>query len=252
MQCLEHGDVIALLGQVAGAGQAGRAGTHHRHLMAVGSGLLGCGGGIRVVPVRHKTLQPADAHGLAVQAPDAVLLALALLRTHPAAHCRQWAGGGDDLICLFKLTLGHLFDELRNPDHDRAALHAGLILAVQAAARLVQRHLFRIPQCDLFKILIANIRLLCGHRILFHTQVCHDYSASFLNRLQTSSCLCISKSRYIWFRFTARSQSTLCPSKSGPSTQANFISPPTLSRQPPHIPVPSIMIGLMETVVGIP
>ena len=50
----------------------------------------------------------------------------------------------------------------------------------------------------------------------------------------------------------ASSKSTRWPSKSGPSTQANFVSPPTLRRQPPHIPVPSIMMGFMLTTVLIP
>ena len=42
------------------------------------------------------------------------------------------------------------------------------------------------------------------------------------------------------------------PSNSGPSTQAYFVSPSTETRQPPHIPVPSTMIALSETVVGMP
>ena len=47
----------------------------------------------------------------------------------------------------------------------------------------------------------------------------------------------------------ASSKSTRWPSKSGPSTQANFVSPPTVRRQPPHMPVPSIMIGFIEMTV---
>ena len=50
----------------------------------------------------------------------------------------------------------------------------------------------------------------------------------------------------------ASSKSTSWPSKSGPSTQANFVSPPTVRRQPPHMPVPSIMMGFMETTVLMP
>ena len=46
------------------------------------------------------------------------------------------------------------------------------------------------------------------------------------------------------------SKSTRLPSNSGPSTQTNFVFPPTLTRHPPHIPVPSIMIVFRETVVG--
>ena len=52
--------------------------------------------------------------------------------------------------------------------------------------------------------------------------------------------------------FIARLKSTKCPSNSGPSTQANFTWSPTTKRQAPHIPVPSIIMGFMETMVGIP
>ena len=38
---------------------------------------------------------------------------------------------------------------------------------------------------------------------------------------------------------------------SGPSTQANLISEPTCTRHAPHIPVPSTIIGLRLTTVGI-
>ena len=48
------------------------------------------------------------------------------------------------------------------------------------------------------------------------------------------------------------SKLTRWPSKSAPSTQANFIFPPTVTRQDPHIPVPSTMIELRLTTVGMP
>ena len=41
----------------------------------------------------------------------------------------------------------------------------------------------------------------------------------------------------------------LWPSKSGPSTQANLTLSPTLTRQPPHMPVPSTISGLRLTMV---
>ena len=43
---------------------------------------------------------------------------------------------------------------------------------------------------------------------------------------------------------------TLWASNSGPSTQAYLVSPPMVTRQPPHIPVPSTMIALSETMVS--
>ena len=47
-------------------------------------------------------------------------------------------------------------------------------------------------------------------------------------------------------------KSTRWPSNSGPSTQANFVSSPTVTRQPPHMPVPSTMIGFSDTTVLMP
>ena len=47
-------------------------------------------------------------------------------------------------------------------------------------------------------------------------------------------------------------KSTRWPSKSGPSTQANFVSLPTVTRHDPHMPVPSTMIALSETIVLTP
>ena len=52
-------------------------------------------------------------------------------------------------------------------------------------------------------------------------------------------------------RLSISSKSTSCPSNSGPSTQTNFVFPPTETRQAPHIPVPSTMMVLSETSVGI-
>ncbi len=57
-------------------------------------------------------------------------------------------------------------------------------------------------------------------------------------------------SKYV--RSANRSKSTSCPSNSGPSTQANRVMPPTSTRQPPHMPVPSTMTGLSETMVFTP
>ena len=40
--------------------------------------------------------------------------------------------------------------------------------------------------------------------------------------------------------------------ETGPSTQANLVSPLTVRRQPPHMPVPSTMMVFMETMVLMP
>ena len=60
-----------------------------------------------------------------------------------------------------------------------------------------------------------------------------------------------SRAKRFW-RSCNSSKFTRCPSKSAPSTQANFILPPTVTRQDPHIPVPSTMIEFRLTTVGMP
>ena len=52
-------------------------------------------------------------------------------------------------------------------------------------------------------------------------------------------------------RLNISSQSTNAPSNSGPSMQTNRVFPPMVRRQAPHIPVPSTIIVLSETSVGI-
>ena len=211
VQRLEHGDVIPLPGQIAGTGQARRAGAYHSYLVAValrhgGSAALMAVG---IVIVRHKPLQTADAHGLTLDAPDALALALVLLGADTAADGGQAVGGGDDAEGLVELAFRHLGDELGNMYVHGAAVHALGVLAVQAALGLVDSHFLSIAQGHLVEVLVADIGFLRGHGILLQRHIGHDYSASFLNRLQVSSYLWASKSLYIWFRLTARSQSTL-------------------------------------------
>ena len=60
-----------------------------------------------------------------------------------------------------------------------------------------------------------------------------------------------SRSKRFW-RSASSSKLTRWPSKSAPSTQANFILPPMVTRQEPHMPVPSTMIEFRLTMVGTP
>ena len=117
------------------------------------------------MPVGHEPLQAADAHGIALLAPDAVLLTLALLGADPAADGRQGGSGGDNLIGGLKVPLGHLLDELRDMYHHRAAGHTGLVLAVQAPLGLVQSLGLGVPQGDLLKVLVPHIGVLGGHGV---------------------------------------------------------------------------------------
>ena len=197
MQRLKNSDLISLAGQIAGAGQAGGTGAHHCHAVAVGGGLLRGGSGVLAMPVGHKALQTANADRLTLDAADAMLLALALLRADTAADCGQRRGGGNDLIGSLKVALGHLGNEVGNMYHHGAALHTGLVLAVQAAGSLVQSLLLRIAQSDLLKVLVPNVGVLRGHGIFLQRHIGHDYSASFFSRLQVSSYLCFSQAPYI-------------------------------------------------------
>ena len=171
MQRLEHRDLIALLGQVAGAGQTRRAGADDSHLVAVGGGLGRRLGAVGVVPVGHKPLQTADTHGVALLAADAVHLALALLRAYAAAHGGQGAGLVDDLIGALVVLLHDLCDEFGDAHVDGTAVHAGMVLAVQAAGGLVQRLLLGVAQRHLEEILVADIGILRGHLVLVQTHI---------------------------------------------------------------------------------
>ena len=173
MQGLIDRDLIALPGQVAGAGEAGGAGADDGHLVAVGGGANGLLGGVGVVPVGDEALEAADAHGLVLDAADAFALALGLLGADAAAHGGQRAVLGDDLIGGLEVALRHLGDKLRDMDLHGAAGHAGHVLAVEAALRLVNGLLLGVAQGYLFKVAAADHGVLMGHRILVGTHIGH-------------------------------------------------------------------------------
>ena len=167
VQRFEYGNLISHAGKVTCAGKACGAGAHHSHLMSVGLGLFGQFFIVAVMPVRHKALQAANAHRLALYAANTVLFALALLGAYPAAYGGQCGSFGYYLICLFKVALGSLSNKLGDVYHNGAAGHTGLMLAVKAALCLIHGLLRGIAQSYLFKVLVAYIRLLGGHGVLF-------------------------------------------------------------------------------------
>ena len=173
MQGFVDGDLVAHLGQVAGGGQAGRPGADHRDLAAVGGRLGRRGVHMFPVPVGHEPLQPADADGFALDAPDALALALILLRADAAADGRQRAGPGDDLVGGLKVALGHLGDKAGDVDVHRAAGTAGVVLALQAALGFLHGHLGGVAQGHLLEVLVADVGVLAGHGTLFRVHVGH-------------------------------------------------------------------------------
>ena len=169
MQSLKDRDVVALLDEVAGAGEAARAGADDRDLVAVGFhlGLLD-GGAVLEVEVGDETLQAADGDGLALYAADALALALALLRTDTTADGSEGVGGGDDLVSGLKVADLDLGDEVRDADVDRAALDALGVLAGQAAHGLLTGDLGAVSERDLVEVLGADDGVLLRHGVLGH------------------------------------------------------------------------------------
>ena len=173
VQRLEHGDVVALLGEVARAGQAAGTRADDGDLMAVGNGL---GGGllhVGVVPVGDKAFETADADRLTLDAADALALALRLLRADTAADGGQRGGLVDDLIGALVVLLGDLLDELGDLHLHGAAGDTGMILAVEAAGGFVKRLLLGVAEGDLQEVFVADVGVLRGHLVLFQTHIRH-------------------------------------------------------------------------------
>ena len=170
----KNGDVVAHLAEVARTGEGGGAGADDGDTVTVGFGDLD-----RLlvflahVVVCDKALQTADADRLALDASDTLALALLLLRANTAADCGQRIGGGDDLICCVEVALCDLGDEFGDAHGYGAAGAAGHIVAIEAALCFVYRHFGSVAESYLVKILIANQRLLFGHRVLFHLHISH-------------------------------------------------------------------------------
>ena len=184
VQRLEDGDLIAHAGQIARAGQAGRAGADDGALVAVGLGTGGLGLFVLHGVVGNKALQTADRDRLALDAAHALAFTLALLRADTAADGGQGGGLLDLGGGLEELALSDERDELRDLDADRAARYAGLVLAVQAALCLFERHFGGVAQRDFLKVLVADVGVLLGHRALIQTHIRHLYLTSILYRLQ--------------------------------------------------------------------
>ena len=171
MQSLVNGHLVAQLGQVAGSGQAGRACTDDGHLVAVPLRNDRCGVHVLAVPIGHKALQAADAHGLVLDAAGALALALALLRADTAADGRQGRGAVDHLIGGLKVALGNMRDKLRNVDAHGAAGLARLVLATDAALGLVHSHLCGVAQSNFLEVFVADVGVLRGHGALFGVHI---------------------------------------------------------------------------------
>ncbi len=116
MQGLEDVRVVAHLRQFAGGGQAARTRADHGHLEAalVGVGLAARKDG--PAPVGHEPLKPPDGYRLALDAADALYLALLFLRADAACSGRQGVIAAKDLGRRRKIPrpVATFGEELRN------------------------------------------------------------------------------------------------------------------------------------------
>ena len=86
MESFINGDLVALLGEVACAGEAGGAGSYDGNAVAVGRSDFGSFGAVGIVPVGNESFKPADADGFALDAAYALGFALGFLGAYPAAN----------------------------------------------------------------------------------------------------------------------------------------------------------------------
>ena len=114
MQGFVDGDLVAQLGQITRNGQTGGACADDSDLVAVRGGGNGLGVDIVAVPVGNKALETADTNSLALDAADALALALMLLRADTAADGGQRAGLRNDVVGGLKVALGDVLDEAEN------------------------------------------------------------------------------------------------------------------------------------------
>ena len=181
VQRLEHRYVIPKLGKIARAGKPRRSRADDGDLVPVGLRPGGSRRRMAHVPVGDKTLQPADADGLALDATRALALALRLLRAHSAADGGQRRSTRDNFVRLLKFPLRHKGNESRDIHCDGAARNAGFVFAIQAALCFVHSGRLVIAERDLHKVLIADKRLLRRHGMLLgiHIELGHIRTPPF-------------------------------------------------------------------------
>src|SRR5208282_588859 len=276
MQRLEHMHLVPSLYQIARRAQSRGAASHNRHFLPR-RWRIWCRRRSRfLLVVRHKPFQIPDSQRIHFLVQQAEPFAVIFLRTHAARDCRQHVVLADLRRRSQVIALHDQFHEILYLHAYRAIIHARRLRAFQAAQRLLPRQFHRISQVHFREIHHPQFRGLLRHALpryfhpLFHRHrvrghfLCRAHSlppaittGASLSTPLSHACWYLSSdsfsaSRYILLRCISTPKSTWCASNSGPSTHANWLFPPTSTRHPPHIPVPSIMIGFKLTIVFIP
>src|SRR3970040_1792789 len=185
-------------------------------------------------PVGHVTLEGADGDGLALDAAQALALALRLLGADTAGDAGQRVVVEQGFRGAAEIPFRDQVDEARDVHPHRAPVDAHRVLALQAAFRLRRGQQVRVAEVDLLEVRRAHIRHPFGHgvavdghaltrlelRSLAHREASAGAPAARVfsmqgPRLARASC---SKLRYVARRSASIPKSTLCPSNSGPST----------------------------------
>ena len=155
VQRLKDGDLVAVLGEVAGAGEAAGAAADDRHLAACRVALA-LRLGLCAVVVGHEALQGADGYGLVLHAHHTAALALGLLRADASADGRQGGVVGDGDIGLVEVLFLDVLYELRYVDTHGAGLDAARLFALQAAAGLDEGLVLGEAEGDLVEVVGAH------------------------------------------------------------------------------------------------
>jgi hypothetical protein len=136
---LVHGHLAAGLGHVGGAGHSGRTRADDPDAERVALDVRDVGPALLDRDVADIALEATDCDRLERLTDRAHALALILLRADPPADRRQQVRVGDHVVGAAKVLVGNALDEVGDRDADRAAGHAGLLGAHQAALGLEQR-----------------------------------------------------------------------------------------------------------------
>ena len=113
MKRLEYGYGVAAFCKFARARKPRGAASYNRHLFSAGHFFFYLIFKVFKVVIGYKSFKVADSYAFTLYTSCAYALALAFLRTNPAANRRQRRGALDNFIRLFKFTFCNFGDKIR-------------------------------------------------------------------------------------------------------------------------------------------